>query len=110
VSKRVVEVVNPEPTVVEGINCIKILTSWHQDLRDVYTEAREEAASAAASNAMSEAGLQDYPEDLADRLFTFYLEHGIESDLSSPDDAADTFGADIPQLSDNSTANLTINR
>jgi HAD superfamily hydrolase (TIGR02253 family) len=38
------------------------------------------AASAAAANAMIDAGLQDYPEDLADRLFTFYLEHGIESD------------------------------
>lgn len=37
-------------------------------------------ASAAAANAMIEAGLQDYPENLADRLFTFYLDHGIESD------------------------------
>ena len=38
------------------------------------------AASAAAANAMIEAGLQDAPEDLSERLFTFYLEHGIESD------------------------------
>jgi hypothetical protein len=38
------------------------------------------AASAAAANAMIEAGLQDYPPDLSDRLFTFYLKHGIESD------------------------------
>ena len=34
----------------------------------------------AAANAMIEGGLQDAPEDLAERLFTFYLEHGIESD------------------------------
>ena len=34
----------------------------------------------AAANAMIEAGLQDAPEDLSERLFTFYLEHGIESD------------------------------
>jgi putative hydrolase of the HAD superfamily len=38
------------------------------------------AASMAAANAMIEAGLQDAPEDLSERLFTFYLEHGIESD------------------------------
>ncbi len=38
------------------------------------------AASMAAANAMIEAGLQDAPEDLCERLFTFYLEHGIESD------------------------------
>jgi putative hydrolase of the HAD superfamily len=38
------------------------------------------AASAAAANAMIEAGLQNAPEDLSERLFTFYLEHGIESD------------------------------
>ncbi|MGZ4848993.1 MAG: hypothetical protein ACXVIX_10285 [Halobacteriota archaeon] len=29
---------------------------------------------------MIEAGLQDTQEDLADRLFEFYLAHGIESD------------------------------
>jgi HAD superfamily hydrolase (TIGR01549 family) len=40
----------------------------------------KKAASTAAANAMIKAGLQDYPEDLADRLFTFYLKHGIESD------------------------------
>jgi HAD superfamily hydrolase (TIGR02253 family) len=40
----------------------------------------KKAASAAAANAMIEAGLQDAPEDLSERLFTFYLEHGIESD------------------------------
>ena len=38
------------------------------------------AASAAAANAMIEAGLQDVPEDLSDKLFAFYLDHGIESD------------------------------
>jgi HAD superfamily hydrolase (TIGR02253 family) len=38
------------------------------------------AASAAAANAMIKAGLQGAPEDLSERLFTFYLEHGIESD------------------------------
>ena len=38
------------------------------------------AASAAAAKAMIEAGLQDAPEDLSEKLFTFYLEHGIESD------------------------------
>jgi HAD superfamily hydrolase (TIGR02253 family) len=38
------------------------------------------AASAAAATAMIEAGLQDAPEDLSEKLFTFYLEHGIESD------------------------------
>ena len=37
-------------------------------------------ASAAAATAMIEAGLQDNQEDLADRLFEFYLAHGIESD------------------------------
>jgi putative hydrolase of the HAD superfamily len=40
----------------------------------------KKAASAAAANAMIGAGLQDAPEDLSERLFTFYLEHGIESD------------------------------
>jgi hypothetical protein len=29
---------------------------------------------------MIEAGLKNYPEDLADQLFSFYLDHGIESD------------------------------
>ena len=38
------------------------------------------AASAAAANAMIEAGLQDVPEDCLDKLFAFYLDHGIESD------------------------------
>jgi putative hydrolase of the HAD superfamily len=38
------------------------------------------AASAAAANAMIEAGLRDAPKDLPEKLFTFYLEHGIESD------------------------------
>jgi putative hydrolase of the HAD superfamily len=38
------------------------------------------AASTAAANAMIEAGLKNYPEDLADQLFSFYLDHGIESD------------------------------
>ena len=38
------------------------------------------AASAAAAKVMIEAGLQDAPEDLSDKLFAFYLEHGIESD------------------------------
>ena len=38
------------------------------------------AASAAAANAMIEAGLHDAPTDLPEKLFTFYLEHGIESD------------------------------
>jgi putative hydrolase of the HAD superfamily len=42
--------------------------------------SRKRAASMAAANAMIEAGLQDAPEDLSERLFTFYLEHGIESD------------------------------
>ena len=37
-------------------------------------------ASAAAANAMIEAGLQDTPEELSEKLFTFYLDHGIESD------------------------------
>jgi putative hydrolase of the HAD superfamily len=36
-------------------------------------------ASGAAARAMVNAGLQDAPEDLADRLFAFYMEHGIES-------------------------------
>lgn len=40
----------------------------------------KKAASAAAANAMITAGLKDYPEDLADTLFSFYLDHGIESD------------------------------
>ena len=40
----------------------------------------KQAASAAAANAMIKAGLQDDPEDLAEELFAFYLEHGIESD------------------------------
>ncbi len=40
----------------------------------------KKAASAAAAKAMIEAGLQDAPEDLADTLFSFYLDHGIESD------------------------------
>ena len=40
----------------------------------------KKAASTAAANAMIKAGLEDYPEDLADRLFSFYLDHGIESD------------------------------
>jgi putative hydrolase of the HAD superfamily len=40
----------------------------------------KKAASAAAANAMIETGLQDAPEDLSERLFTFYLGHGIESD------------------------------
>jgi putative hydrolase of the HAD superfamily len=40
----------------------------------------KKAASAAAANAMVEAGLKNYPEDLADQLFSFYLDHGIESD------------------------------
>lgn len=38
------------------------------------------AAPRAATNAMIEAGLEDAPEDLSERLFAFYLEHGIESD------------------------------
>ena len=38
------------------------------------------AASAGAAKAMIEAGLQDTTEDLSERLFAFYLEHGIESD------------------------------
>ena len=38
------------------------------------------AASGAAANAMIEAGLHDAPKDLPEKLFTFYLEHGIESD------------------------------
>jgi HAD superfamily hydrolase (TIGR02253 family) len=36
-------------------------------------------ASEAAANAMIEAGLPDAPYDLSDRLFAFYMEHGIES-------------------------------
>jgi HAD superfamily hydrolase (TIGR02253 family) len=40
------------------------------------------AASAAAANAMIEAGLHNAPEDLSEKLFTFYLEHGIESDTA----------------------------
>jgi HAD superfamily hydrolase (TIGR02253 family) len=40
----------------------------------------KKAASAAAAKAMIKAGLKDYPEDLADTLFSFYLDHGIESD------------------------------
>ena len=40
----------------------------------------KKAASTAAANAMIKAGLKEYPEDLAARLFAFYLEHGIESD------------------------------
>jgi len=40
----------------------------------------KKAASTAAANAMIKAGLKDYPEDLAEKLFSFYLEHGIESD------------------------------
>ncbi len=40
----------------------------------------KKAASKAAANAMIEAGLKNYPEDLADQLFSFYLDHGIESD------------------------------
>jgi len=40
----------------------------------------KKAASTAAANAMIEAGLKSYPEDLADALFSFYLGHGIESD------------------------------
>jgi HAD superfamily hydrolase (TIGR02253 family) len=40
----------------------------------------KKAASKAAANAMIKAGLQGYPKDLADKLFSFYLEHGIESD------------------------------
>jgi putative hydrolase of the HAD superfamily len=42
--------------------------------------AMKREASAAAAGAMIESGLQDAPEDLPDRLFDFYLEHGIESD------------------------------
>jgi putative hydrolase of the HAD superfamily len=38
------------------------------------------AASAAAANAMIEAGLPAAPKDLSENLFTFYLDHGIESD------------------------------
>jgi HAD superfamily hydrolase (TIGR02253 family) len=40
----------------------------------------KKAASKAAANAMIEAGLKDYPENLSEKLFTFYLDHGIESD------------------------------
>jgi putative hydrolase of the HAD superfamily len=40
----------------------------------------KKAASAAAAKAMITAGLKDYPEDLADTLFSFYVDHGIESD------------------------------
>jgi HAD superfamily hydrolase (TIGR01549 family) len=40
----------------------------------------KKAASAAAAKAMITAGLKDYPEDLADTLFSFYLDYGIESD------------------------------
>jgi putative hydrolase of the HAD superfamily len=40
----------------------------------------KKAASTAAANAMIEAGLKDHPEDLVKRLFSFYLDHGIESD------------------------------
>ena len=40
----------------------------------------KKVASTAAANAMIKAGLKDYPEDLAERLFAFYLDHGIESD------------------------------
>ena len=40
----------------------------------------KKAASAAAAKAMITAGLKDYPKDLADTLFSFYLGHGIESD------------------------------
>ncbi len=40
----------------------------------------KKAVSAAAAKAMITAGLKDYPEDLADTLFSFYLDHGIESD------------------------------
>jgi len=40
----------------------------------------KKAASAAAANAMIKTGLKDYPQDLADTLFSFYLDHGIESD------------------------------
>ena len=40
----------------------------------------KKAASTAAASAMIEAGLKEYPEDLAERLFSFYLDHGIESD------------------------------
>ncbi len=38
------------------------------------------AASAAAARAMIEAGLHAAPENLSEKLFAFYLEHGIESD------------------------------
>jgi HAD superfamily hydrolase (TIGR02253 family) len=47
-------------------------------LIDFMTMKRE--ASAAAASAMVEAGLQDASKDLSERLFDFYLEHGIESD------------------------------
>jgi putative hydrolase of the HAD superfamily len=40
----------------------------------------KKAASTAAANAMIKAGLKEHPDDLAARLFAFYLEHGIESD------------------------------
>jgi HAD superfamily hydrolase (TIGR02253 family) len=40
----------------------------------------KKTASVAAANAMIKAGLKNYPEDLADQLFSFYLDHGIESD------------------------------
>ena len=40
----------------------------------------KKAASAAAAKAMIAAGLKDYPQGLADALFSFYLGHGIESD------------------------------
>lgn len=39
----------------------------------------KQRASEAAARAMIEAGLEDAPDDLSDRLFAFYMEHGIES-------------------------------
>lgn len=41
VPKRVGELVKPEPTEVHDLNCVNILVSSHQDLRNIYTEARE---------------------------------------------------------------------
>jgi len=41
VPKRIGELVKPEPTEVHDLNCVNILVSSHQDLRNIYTEARE---------------------------------------------------------------------
>jgi len=63
----------------------KIANIFYYDLRQSFIDidntlidfmSMKRAASAAAANAMIEAGIARCPHNLPEKLFTFYLEHG----------------------------------